>query len=248
MKLKGKTSIITGGATGIGKSIATLFAKEGASIALIDVNDDYGQSTEREIKEYFPNSNTRFYKSDVKNFDDIENIFNKIMKDFASIDILINNAGITRDNFLLNMSPKDWDEVIQVNLTGVFNCGKAASKFMVEQGGGIIINISSIVGLYGNIGQTNYSASKAGVIGITKTWAKELGLKGIRCNAIAPGFIATEMTLKVPEKILNYIKEKTPLKRIGTPDDIAYACLFLASDEASFINGAILTVDGGLTL
>lgn len=248
MKLKGKTAIITGGATGIGKSIATLFAKEGASIALIDVNADYGQSTEREIKEYFPNSNVRFYKSDVKNFDDIENTFNKIMEEFGGIDILINNAGITRDNLLLNMSPKDWNEVIQVNLTGVFNCGKVASKFMVEQGGGIIINISSIVGLYGNIGQTNYSASKAGVIGITKTWAKELGLKGIRCNAIAPGFIATEITLKVPEKILNYIKEKTPLKRIGTPDDIAYACLFLASDEASFINGAILTVDGGLTL
>lgn len=248
MKLKGKTAIITGGATGIGKSIAMLFAKEGASIALIDINNTNGLSTEREIKEFFPNAHVCFYKSDVKNYEVIQDTFEKIINHFGSIDILINNAGITRDNFLLNMSQKDWSEVIEVNLTGVFNCGKAVSKFMVEQKCGVIINISSIVGLFGNIGQTNYSAAKAGVIGITKTWSKELGLKGIRCNAIAPGFIATEMTLKVPEKILNNIKEKTPLKRIGTPDDIAYACLFLASDEASFINGAILTVDGGLTL
>lgn len=248
MKLKGEKAVITGGASGIGKAIAALFLKEGADIAIIDINESQGLSTKRELEEFFPASHIAFFKNDVTNFLTTKDVFDKIVKELGSIDILVNNAGITRDALLQNMTPKDWQDVLDVNLTGVFNCGKMASDYMVKQGFGVIINISSVVAIYGNIGQTNYAATKAGVIGITKTWAKELGIKGVRCNAIAPGFIATEMTLKVPEKILNLIIEKTPIKRVGTPDDIAYACLFLASKEASFINGAVISVDGGLVL
>lgn len=248
MRLKGKKAVITGGATGIGKATAILFAKEGADVAIMDINENFGTTTQREINGFYPSRKVFFEKADITDFEATKKAFENILKTFGSIDILVNNAGITKDAMLTKMTLKDWQDVLNVNLTGVFNCGKIASQFMIEQGYGVIINISSVVGIYGNIGQTNYSATKAGVIGITKTWAKELGLKGIRCNAIAPGFIATEMTLKVPEKILNQIKEKTPLKRIGTPDDVAYACLFIASDEASFINGAVLSIDGGLVL
>ncbi|RMG37053.1 MAG: SDR family oxidoreductase, partial [Methanobacteriota archaeon] len=171
-----------------------------------------------------------------------------VVKEFGKIDILINNAGITRDARLLKMSPEDWQKVIDVNLTGVFNTTRTIAPFMVENGYGRIINASSVVGLYGNFGQTNYVATKAGVIGMTKVWARELGPKGITVNAIAPGFIATEMIETVPEKVIQLLLEKTPLRRLGQPEDVANAYLFLASEEASFINGAVLSVDGGLTI
>jgi 3-oxoacyl-[acyl-carrier protein] reductase len=171
-----------------------------------------------------------------------------VLQRFGGIDILINNAGITRDATLLKMTPEQWNQVIAVNLSGVFHCTKAVALHMVERGKGKIINTSSIVGISGNFGQTNYAATKAGLIGMTKTWARELGPKGITVNAVAPGFIATEMVKKMPEKVLQGMRERTPMRRLGEPRDVANAYLFLASDEADFINGAVLSVDGGLTL
>jgi 3-oxoacyl-[acyl-carrier protein] reductase len=172
----------------------------------------------------------------------------KAVRVFGRLDILVNNAGITSDNQLYKMTEEQWDNVIAVNLKGVFNCAQAAAGVMMEQGSGVILNASSVVGIYGNFGQTNYAATKWGVIGMTKTWAKELGRKGIRVNAVAPGFILTPMTEKMPEKVLDMMKDKAPIKRLGTPEDIANAYAFLASDEASFITGAVLSVDGGIVL
>lgn len=189
-----------------------------------------------------------FCPTDVCNAQEVQNSLEMTLQELGQIDILINNAGITRDGFLTRMELKDWQKVMEVNLTGVFNCTRAIAEKMMEQGEGCIINASSVVGVYGNIGQTNYSATKAGVIGLTRSWAKELGRKGIRVNAVAPGFIATKMTEKVPEKVLDRMKGNTPLGRLGKPEDVAWAYLYLASDHASFVNGAILQVDGGLVL
>lgn len=245
MRLKDKVAIITGGSNGIGKETAILFAKNGAKLILADYDESAGLQTLAEIREL--GAEAEFIKADVSSVEDAQNIVAAAVTRFANVDVLINNAGITRDGFLVKMSPDQWDQVIGVNLTGVFTCTQAAAKVMMEQGQGVILNAASVVGIYGNVGQTNYSATKAGVIGMTKTWAKELGPKGIRVNAIAPGFIVTGMTDKVPEKILHVMQERTPLQRLGQPTDIANAYLFLASDEASFINGAVLSVDGGLT-
>jgi 3-oxoacyl-[acyl-carrier protein] reductase len=245
MRLQDKVAIITGGANGIGRETALLFAKNGAKLVIADFDETNGGRTVEEIRAQ--GGEAEFVKVDVSNGDDVERMVAVAVERFGRIDVLVNNAGITRDGFLTKTDKAMWDQVIAINLTGVFQCTQAAVKVMLEQGSGVVLNAASVVALYGNIGQTNYAATKAGVIGLTKTWAKELGPKGIRVNAVAPGFIVTAMTDKVPEKVLSAMKEKTPLRRLGQPIDIAYAYLFLASDEASFINGAVLSVDGGLT-
>ena len=242
-RAKDKVVIITGGAGGIGKETAKLLAKEGAKVVIFDINEDRLTEAKKEIKKY---GIVEAIKADVTDFKSVSDAVKKVYEKFGKIDVLINNAGITRDGFLSKMDIEDWNRVIAVNLTGVFNTTKAVVPYMLERGKGNIISISSVVGVYGNIGQTNYAASKAGIIGMTKTWAKELGRKGIRANAVAPGFIRTEMTARVPEKVINIMIEKTPLGRMGEPEDVANLLLFLSSDESSFINGQIIGVDGGL--
>jgi len=243
-RLGGKIAVITGGAQGIGRATSQKFAEEGAKVILWDVDELKGNEFAESLRD--KGLDAVFYKVDVVNADEVENATAKIIEEYGRIDILINNAGITRDATLKKMTIEQWREVIDVNLAGVFNCAKAASIPMTERKSGVIVNASSVVGLYGNFGQTNYVAAKSGVIGMTKVWARELGRKGIRVNAIAPGFISTEMVKAMPEKVLNIMEEKTPLGRLGTPEEIASAYLFLASDEASFINGAVLSVDGGM--
>ena len=242
-RAKDKVVIITGGAGGIGKETAKLLAKEGAKVVIFDINEDRLTEAKKEIEKY---GIVEAIKADVTDFINLSHAVKKVYEKFGKIDVLINNAGITRDGFLSKMDIEDWNRVIAVNLTGVFNTTKAVVPYMLEREKGNIISISSVVGVYGNIGQTNYAASKAGIIGMTKTWAKELGRKGIRANAVAPGFVRTEMTARVPEKVINIMIEKTPLGRMGEPEDVANLLLFLSSDESSFINGQIIGVDGGL--
>lgn len=246
MRLKDKVCIVTGAGRGIGKEIAVTFASEGAKVVVAELDEQSGQATAAEIHD--KGWESTFVKVDVTDRDSVKAMVDVAVEKYGRIDVLVNNAGITADALLVKMTEEQWDKVIAVNLKGVFNCTQAVAPKMVEQGSGCIITISSVVGLYGNVGQTNYSATKAGVIGMTKTWAKELGRKGIRANAVAPGFIITEMTAKMPQKILDMMKEKTPLGRLGLPKDVANAVLFLASDEASFVNGAVLSVDGGIVL
>lgn len=241
-----KIVIITGGAQGIGKATTQKFAEEGASVAIWDIDEVKGNQFSYILKE--AGFKAEFFKVDVANYDNVKIALNDVLKEFGTVDILINNAGITRDATLEKMSVEQWQNVIDVNLTGVFNCTQLVSTVMLEKGKGKIINASSVVGLYGNFGQTNYVASKAGVIGITKVWARELGRKGINVNAVAPGFISTEMVKAMPENVIKMMEEKTPLGRLGAPEDIANAYLFLSSDEASFINGAVLSVDGGIVI
>ncbi|MCB9249486.1 MAG: 3-oxoacyl-ACP reductase FabG [Ignavibacteriales bacterium] len=243
-RLENKVAIITGGAQGIGKATTQKFVEEGASVAIWDIDQTKGNDFCNELKS--AGFNVEFFKVNVADFEDVKINSEKVVSSFGTIDILINNAGITRDATLKKMTPELWQQVIDVNLTGVFNCTQIISSVMLEKGSGKIINASSVVGLYGNFGQTNYVATKAGVIGMTKVWARELGRKGINVNAIAPGFIATEMVKLMPENVIKMMEEKTPLGRLGKPEDIANAYLFLASDEASFINGATLSVDGGI--
>jgi len=241
MKLENRTAIITGGASGIGLETANIFIKEGANVVIADINEDAGKSAAQKF-----GSKCKFVKTDVSDKSSAYFCIVETIKKFGKLDILINNAGITSDASLLKMSSEQFEKVIDINLKGVFFMTKYAATHMAENNYGRIINTSSIVGLYGNFGQTNYAASKSGVIGMTKTWARELGRKGITVNAVAPGFIATDMIGTVPEKILNTITERTPLGRLGTPADIAKAYLFLASDDAEFITGITLSVDGGL--
>ncbi|MFU2158337.1 3-oxoacyl-[acyl-carrier-protein] reductase [Caldisericum sp. AR60] len=245
-RLKGKVVIITGGASGIGRETAQIFAKEGGRIAIFDMNEAGLREVEDEIRA--TGGECIGYKVDVSDFESVNSAVQKVLNDFHTIDVLVNNAGITRDNFLVKMDIEDWNRVIAINLTGTFNCGKAVLPIMMEKMSGVVVNVSSVVGVYGNIGQSNYAASKAGVIGLTKTWAKEFGKKGIRVNAVAPGFIKTPMTEKVPDKVIEYMVSKTPMGRMGEAREVANAILFLASDEASFITGHILHVDGGLVI
>lgn len=245
-RLENKIAIITGGADGLGRAAAVRFASEGAVVFIWDMNEAKGQQSVDEItaidgKAFFMKVNTAL-------FNEVELATNRVIEQCGRIDILINNAGITRDSTLKKMTPDLWQQVIDVNLTGVFNCAKCVSAIMVEKGYGRIINTSSVVALYGNFGQTNYVATKAGVIGLTKTLAKELGRKGITVNAVAPGFIATEMVKKMPENVLKAMEEKVPVGRLGLPEEIASAYLFLASDEAAYINGTTLSVDGGIVI
>lgn len=241
MRLAGKVALITGAASGIGLETSKLFIKEGATVAACDYNEDGLKKAKSEIGEAY-----RIYKMDVSKHDEVKSIVDKIFSDFEHIDILINNAGITRDNFLVRMPEADFDAVISVNLKGVYNITQAVVHHMMNQKSGVILNASSVVGIYGNMGQTNYAAAKAGLIGMTKTWAKEFARYGIRSNAVAPGFIKTPMTESVPEKVIEQMKMKTPLGRMGDALDIANAYLFLASDEANYITGQVLGVDGGL--
>jgi len=239
-RLQDKVAVITGGASGIGRATARVFAEEGARVVIWDVNEAQGEAAAEAV------SGT-FMKVDTTHLQDVLRAAGEVAKQHGRIDILVNNAGITRDATLKKMEAEQWDQVIAVNLTGVFNCTKAVAPYMIEQQYGRILSASSVVGLYGNFGQTNYVASKAGVIGMTKVWARELGRKGITANAVAPGFIATEMVKGIPEKVIQMMQDKTPLGRMGKPEEIARAYLFLASDEAAFINGAVLSVDGGVT-
>lgn len=245
-RLENKVAVITGGAQGIGKAAVKRFAEEGAVVIIWDVNEEKASSTINEFRNIC--DKISFQKVDVTKLESVTEAAKQIIEKHQKIDILINNAGITRDASFLKMTSEQWQQVIDVNLTGVFNCTKTVAPFMVEKLYGKIVNTSSVVGLYGNFGQTNYVATKSGIIGMTKVWARELGRKGINVNAVAPGFIATEMVSTVPEKVLEMLKERTPLGRLGEPEDIANAYLFLSSDEAKFINGAVLSVDGGLVL
>ncbi len=244
MRLNDKVAIITGAGQGIGKATALLFAREGASVIVADINDAQAEATAREITS--TGGKALAVKTNVANVADTEQLVRKSIEAFGRIHILINNAGITRDATLLKMTDDQFNQVIDVNLRGVFNTTRGVAPHMVEAGYGRIVNTASVVALYGNFGQTNYVATKSGVIGMTKVWARELGRKGITVNAVAPGFIATDMIATVPEKVLTAIKERTPLQRLGKPIEIASAYLFLASDEASFVNGAVLSVDGGM--
>ena len=246
MRVENKVVIITGAASGIGRQTALLFAREGAKVVVADLNEKGGREIVEEIRK--AGGEAFFAKLDVCNREQSQEVVKETLDRYGKIDVLINNAGINQDALIHKMTEDQWDNVLTVDLKGPFNCIQAVVDAMTEHGTGEIINVSSIVGLYGNIGQTNYAAAKAGLIGMTKTLAKELGKKGIRINAVAPGFISTPMTAKVPEKILDMMKEKTPLKRLGQPDDVAYALLYLASDEANFVNGAVLSVDGGLII
>ncbi len=243
--LKGKTAIITGAARGIGRQIAVSMAKEGANIAFTDLNmDENMESLEKELSEF--GVSAKGYASDASDFDQTQQVVEDIQKEFGSIDVLVNNAGITRDTLLMRMDEETWDMVIKVNLKSVFNFTKGVQRYMLKQRSGSIINMSSVVGVSGNAGQTNYSASKAGIIGFTKSTAKELGARGVRSNAIAPGFIITDMTARLSEEVKEQWINGIPLKRGGTPEDVANVCIFLASDLSSYVNGQVINVCGGM--
>ncbi|MFA6316386.1 MAG: 3-oxoacyl-ACP reductase FabG [Elusimicrobiota bacterium] len=247
MNVKDKVVMITGSARGIGKTAARMFLANGARVAVCDVNEAQLAECAKDLN---PSGTLPLMTLavDVSKRDSVDTAVAAVTAKWGRVDVLVNNAGITRDAMLAKMAESDFDKVIDVNLKGVFNCTQAVLPAMTAQGRGSIINTSSIVGVYGNVGQTNYAAAKAGMIGMTKTWAKELGRKGITVNAVAPGFTMTEMLATVPEKILDSIKEKTPMKRLGAPEDIGNAYLFLASDAATFVTGQVLGVDGGLVL
>ena len=246
MRLKDKVALVTGGARGIGQAIALTFAREGADIVVADVNLEIAQKTCLEIEGL--GRKALALEMDVTNYEKVEEGINKILDKMGNVDILVNNAGITKDNLLLRMSQADWDAVINVNLKGTFNCIKAVSRPMIKQRSGRIISIASIIGLMGNPGQANYAASKAGIIALTKTVAKELASRNINANAVAPGFIQTEMTAKLPEDIKKKMLEAIPLAKLGTPQDVANTCLFLASEESSYITGQVITIDGGMVM
>ncbi len=245
-QLAGKTAIITGGSRGIGRATARRFVEEGASVVIADVNDEQGQETMQALTD--AGGAVRFVRTDVTDTKQVQALMDAAVDAFGTIDILVNNAGITRDATLTKMSEEAFDQVVEVNLKGVFTTTKAAVPHMAENGSGRILNAASIVGRYGNFGQTNYVASKSGVIGMTRTWARELGRDGITVNAVAPGFVETSMVDTVPEEVLNHFVDRTPLDRLGQPEDVANAYCFLASDAAAFITGAVLSVDGGLVL
>ena len=243
--LKGKTAIITGASRGIGKGIAKEFASNGANVVFtFSKSVELAKEFEKELISLGVKAVA--YQSDAANYNDSIELVEKIIKDFDSIDILVNNAGITRDNLLMRMQEEDFNQVIKVNLNSVFNMTKAVQKTMLKQRSGSIINMSSVVGVKGNAGQSNYAASKAGIIGFSKSIALELGSRNIRCNVIAPGFIETEMTKKLDEKIIENWRNSIPLKRGGTPVDVANACVWLASDMSSYVTGQVLNIDGGL--
>jgi len=246
MKLRDKVALITGGARGIGQAIAMTFAKEGADIVVADVNLEIAQKTTSEIEAL--GRKALALEMDVTDYAKVEVGLNKILDKFGKVDILVNNAGITKDNLILRMSQGEWDAVINVNLKGTFNCIKAVSRPMVKQRSGKIVSIASIIGLIGNAGQANYAASKAGIIALTKTVAKELASRNINANAIAPGFIQTEMTASLPEPVKAKMLEAIPLAKLGSPQDVANVCLFLASAEADYITGQVITVDGGMVM
>lgn len=245
--LTGKVAVVTGAARGIGRKIALRFAEEGADVAFTDLKrDDNMQSLEKELAEI--GVKAKGYESDASSFDDAHKVVDEIVNDFGKVDILVNNAGITRDTLLMRMEEEMWDLVIKVNLKSVFNFTKAVQRYMLKARTGSIINMSSVVGVNGNAGQSNYSASKAGILGFTKSIAKELGSRNVRCNAIAPGFIITDMTDKLPENVKEEWIKTIPLRRGGLPEDVANVSLFLASDMSSYMTGQTLQVCGGMSV
>lgn len=243
--LEGKTALVTGASKGIGRKIAEKFAEHGAHVAFTYLSSvEKGQALENELQSF--GTKVKGYRSDASKFEEAENLINDIVADFGTIDIVVNNAGITKDGLLLRMSEEDWDTVLDINLKSIFNVTKAASKIMMKNRKGSFINMSSVVGVQGNAGQANYAASKAGIIGFSKSVAKELGSRNIRTNVIAPGFIRTEMTDVLDPKVVAGWEQGIPLKRAGEPEDVANACVFLASDLSSYINGQVLPVCGGM--
>ncbi len=246
MRFKDKVVFVTGGGRGIGRSIAMLFAQEGADIVIGDVNMADAEKTCADIEALGRKSLA--LELDVTDYQKVEAGVNKILDKFTKVDILVNNAGITKDNLMLRMSDADWDAVIKVNLKGTFNCTKAVSRVMMKQRSGKIVNIASIIGIMGNAGQANYSASKAGIIALTKTTAKEFASRNLNINAVAPGYIQTEMTAKLSEEVRQKMLAMVPLNRMGTPNDVANACLFLASEDAAYITGQTIVVDGGMVM
>jgi 3-oxoacyl-[acyl-carrier protein] reductase len=252
MRLKDRVALITGGAAGIGKATAQRFIEEGARVVICDVNAEAGTAAVQDL-----GPNAAFYQVNVMDRQAVQAWVDDVVARYGHVDVLVNNAGILRDSQLVKvkdgelvkqMLEAEFDLVIGVNLKGVFNCTQAVAPHMIRQGSGVILNASSVVGLDGNFGQTNYVATKAGVIGMTKVWARELGRSGIRVNAVAPGFTATEILVSMPDKVLDGMRARTPLGRLGQPRDIANAYLFLASDEASFVTGTVLRVDGGIVV
>ena len=246
IQLKGKVAVVTGAARGIGRSISLALSEAGAAVALIDLNAESMQSVFDEISAN--GGEASIHACDITDPDLVASVFNDIIERHSTLHILVNNAGITRDNLLMRLSSEDWEAPIRTNLTGAFNCIKAAVRPMMKQRGGSIINIASVVGVMGNAGQANYSASKAGLIGLTKSTARELGSRGITVNAVAPGFITTDMTANLPEATVQKLTENIPLGRMGNPEDVASAVLFLASDKAGYITGQTLLVDGGMVM
>ena len=246
MRLNGKVAIVTGAGQGIGAATALKFAKEGARVAVCDVNHDAVSQVVAAC--HAAGAEALGFTLDVTNRAAVDDMVADVRERFRQIDVLVNNAGITRDARLQKMTLQQFDDVIDVNLRGVFHAAQAVVDTMIAQGSGVILNASSVVGLYGNYGQTNYAAAKFGVIGFTKTWSRELGPKGIRVNAIAPGFIDTPILATVPQEVLAKMREQVPLRRLGTPEEIANIYAFLASDEASYINGAVIEASGGMTL
>ena len=244
-RLQGKVSIVTGGAQGIGLATARRFLNDGATVVLCDMRRE---SVDAAVAQLAGLGEVEGYVVDVTRREQIDAMVEAVRTRHGRIDVLVNNAGITLDARLQKMDDTQFDRVIEVNLKGTFNCARAVVDTMVEQGSGVILNASSVVGIYGNFGQTNYAASKFGVIGFVKTWARELGPKGVRANAVAPGFIETPILQTIPDKVLHQMKERVPLKRLGTPEDIANVYAFLASDDAAYINGAVIEVSGGLTV
>lgn len=245
MEFKGKTVLVTGGSRGIGAAIAQSFAAQGATIAL---NYAGSQEAAEEIREKIlaMGVECKIYQGDVSDFSQVENMIKTVEEDFSGIDILVNNAGVTKDSLFMRMKEEDWDKVIDTNLKGVYNCSKSVIRGMIKRKFGKIINITSVVALSGNIGQANYAASKAGVIGFTKSLAQELGSRNIQVNSVAPGYIETSMTESIPQNIKDELIKKIPAGRIGSPDDVANAVVFLASDKANYITGQVISVNGGL--
>jgi 3-oxoacyl-[acyl-carrier protein] reductase len=252
MRLNQKVALVTGGAAGIGKATVIRFVEEGAKVAFCDVNEEQGLALLQTL-----DSGHDFQKVDVTDRKKVQNWVDSIVKKYDRIDILVNNAGILRDGVLVKvkngelvkqMSEEAFDSVVAVNLKGVFNCTQAVAPYMIKQSGGVILNASSVVGLDGNFGQTNYIATKAGVVGMTKVWARELGGNNIRVNAVAPGLVLTDMLRSMPEEALEALRQKPPLKRMGTPEEVANLYLFLASDEASYISGEVIRIDGGMVI
>ncbi|MEO0289356.1 MAG: 3-oxoacyl-[acyl-carrier-protein] reductase [candidate division WOR-3 bacterium] len=246
MEFKGKNVIVTGGLRGIGKSISLSFASEGANVIVFDLIDDNLQETKNEIEKF--GVSFEYFKVDVSSFSKVEQVVEDVIKKYENIDFLINNAGITKDNLLISMTEEEWDKVIAVNLKGTFNCSKSVVKYMIKKRKGVITNISSVIGIMGNKGQSNYAASKAGIIGFTKSLAKEVGSRNVRVNAIAPGFIETDMTKKLPEEVIKEYAKLIPLGRMGKPEDVASLCLFLSSEKASYITGQVIHCDGGMLM
>jgi 3-oxoacyl-[acyl-carrier protein] reductase len=246
VRLENKVAIITGGGRGIGRATALRFAEEGAAVVVVDIEQAVVDEVAEEIAATA--AKALALQVNVTDRESVDAMVKAVMAEYGRIDILVNNAGITRDAQLKKMTSEEFDQVIDVNLKGVFNCAQAVTPIMLDQGSGVILNASSVVAANGNFGQTNYVATKAGVIGMTKVWARELGRKGIRVNAVAPGFINTRMTDTIPDKVIDKLLERVPMNRLGEPEEIANAYLFLASDEASYINGHVLAVDCGAVL